>query len=93
MIVHAFDRTKTVACGEINLKVLNEPCKFAGSFVVVDILPPSTYSLVDHGLISRKRLISVMAEEDLITLASIMVPFVASQQVDHASRYHSSEFV
>lgn len=34
-----------------------------------------------------------MAKEDLTVPFSIPVPFIEAQQVDHASRYHSFEFV
>lgn len=34
-----------------------------------------------------------MVETDLAVLSSVLVPFIDSQQVDHASRYHSFEFV
>lgn len=38
MMVRAFDGTKTSSLGEIDLKMLNGPCEFEVSFVVVDVL-------------------------------------------------------
>lgn len=38
MMVRAFDGTKTLACTEIDLKVLVGPWEFEISFVVINIL-------------------------------------------------------
>lgn len=85
MIVRAFDGTKTCACGEIDLKILVGPCEFELSFVVVEIIfnlltratldsfcrshliKPTSESQIHF----NDKLMSVMAKEDISTLASL----------------------
>lgn len=106
-MVWAFEGTKTSAYGEIYLKILVGHYEFEVLFVVIDIptvfnmllgqpwvhlveaMPSSLQQKVKF--ILGNKLVSVMGEEDIPILASVMVPFIDSRQVDPA--YHSFEFV
>lgn len=57
---------------------------------IVGAIPSSLYQKAKF--ISRNKLESVMATEDIPVPASIMVPIIDSQQVDAASKYHSFEY-
>lgn len=108
MMVRAFDGTKTLACGETDLKALIGPCKFKISFFLVDI--PAIFNLLlaspeytwlepfhivcirGSNLYCTINFIPVMTEEDIPMSTSIMVLFIDIQQTDSTSKYHLSSF-
>lgn len=95
MMVRAFDGIETSACQEIDLKILIGPCEFQVSFIVVDIpavfnlllgrpwvrsagaIPSSLHEKVKF--ISGNKLITIMAEENILIPASNLGPFTNTQ--------------
>lgn len=108
MMVRPLMKLKLRLAEKLILKVLAGPCAFEMPFVVVDIptvfnlvlghpwihiagaISSSLHQKVKF--ISGNKLITVMVEEDIPMPASIVVPFIDTQQTDSASKYHSFEF-
>lgn len=100
MIVKAFGEAKTVALGEIDLKVLIGPCE---PFVVVEIPTifnllfgrPWTYNVGAPSILHQVKfileniLILVMVEEELTITSSTYALYAEAQQTEHPSSYVS----
>lgn len=108
MMIRAFHGIKTWAYGEIDLKMITGPYEFELPFVVVDSLQSLTcfktsldslagaiWSNLHQNVkfISGKKLITIMAEEDIHVPTFTMVPFIDTQLVKPTSKYYSFELM